>query len=548
MSELFPGPPEPLTAGAGRDPFPVHLLPESMVAILRSVAADFGVPIELTVGPFLSILSVAQGRSVVRIGATYAEPGQLWCISSASAGARKSPILKAARSPLIEIQEELMRGYLIEERMAQSKLKALQECVDKGQKQLNELLSRGAVTVTEAEDPSGSPAPAPVTVDLVEAALREAITRLEEFKESIPPAPKLWFDDPTSEALHDIIAAHPHVGVVIPEGQKILRKLREGKLELAPLLSAYSMETTSRELVSREVKTAHEPSMALLMMVQTAFLREALTDPLLLEAGFTDRPWYTVTPRYRVKPSESCRLDQLNSTGLHNSTEADRRWRRIIRWEVQRTLGLSDPLTFSLADDDALKTFQAEEALWLAAVNNHTYRRATALYKLCGQALRLAKTFAQLRLDSPDFASAVESIPDKLDPATRYPIHAEDITAGFALAWHSFLTIESLLSDEADTDARDEEVALEVLALVRRLSDQNPDYDYLLTPRMVARGTACRDMAEIGRVLARLVETNWAVAVSSPDRRRGQQILVRPDFPRWLSEYGYLPQDPSRAA
>ena len=547
MVERFSTPPAPLADPRG-DRFPVGSIPDPIRWIVADTCRDFGVPIEMGLGAFMGVLSTAQGRSVIRPSNTWSEPGQVWPAIAAEAGARKSPILKAARQPLITIQEELMAEYRRESRLQDARLAAQAKKVDALQTQLEAAVAKGAFNGIDVEhtmsgdgasgDSSGKGG---VDLALIEAALQQEIDLHEQMLDETPRAPKLWIDGPSSEKLHDLIAEHRHLGIVVPEGKKLLDALMAGHLEITTLLSAYSMETTSRELVTRPVRTAHEPSLAMLFMIQTEFLRAAANDPVLVNSGFIDRLLLSVVPRYRVNPVDVCTADLLLTKGLHNMTPADQFWNRLVRYEVLRTRGLAKPLTYGFKDADAVEVWRAYEAEWLAAKNDHAFIRETALSKLPGQALRAAKTFAQGRIDPLDPDAKFDPDPKPLNPEEVYPVSADDLMAGFAWAWNGFHNFERLVSDEWDTEAAEEQLSLKVLAAARRYADEDTYFTYAINAREAGRRIGGNpSVADLHRAFDRLVGAGWAIEWDPQDpRKTSRHILVRSDFVRWLVEYQY---------
>lgn len=542
---MFPTVPQPLGGGSADDhPFPLDNFPTALAEILECVAEDLGVPKELVVGPFLGVANTAQGRGVIRVNNAWAEPGPIYSLTAATTGARKTAVLRAARDPLIAIQAELERETRGDVAMAQARLDAQ---VDRVKALKNQLSSLGKATDAVSEFPTADVGANPdVNVTQVEAALQRELDILGEMQETLPSSPKLWFDDPTSEKLHDIIAEHPHAGIMIAEARDYLVKMMKGDVQLKSFLSAYSMETNSRDLVSRNVRSAIEPSMAAVLVTQTAFLRQILRNAELWDSGFLDRFLTLWVPRFLPPPVEVLRADQLQSRGLRNTSQADRMWDRYIRWEVRRTFPLGrETLTFGIGDDHAARRLDLHLEEVYARQNDGgsgaELGHGTILHKLGGQALRYARLCAQFRLDPPDFSAPMETQPALLDPSRIYPIGAKDVDAGFDTAWHSFRNVGQVLTLEFDQEEVLEQRSLAVLTVAKELVETDPQFDYILNARIVMRKRSKVSAAELEWAFTRLIETGWVRDVTSQiPRARSRHVVVRPDFLVWLLEYGYV--------
>jgi hypothetical protein len=93
-------------------PFPVAALPEAVADMCRAVSSNMQVPLELPCTVALGVLaSCCQRKTVVRIGADYFEPLNLFTLAIAQSGERKSPVFRILTAPVHEAQEDYIAKH-----------------------------------------------------------------------------------------------------------------------------------------------------------------------------------------------------------------------------------------------------------------------------------------------------------------------------------------------------------------------------------------------------------------------------------------------------
>ena len=158
--------------------WPRDVLPPDIQAYVNALAESTETPVEMAGMAVLAVLATAvQGKYRIRVKQDYFEPLCLWTCCALPPGSRKSAVLTAAVSPLVEwerLERERLEPAIAE---AESEEKTLQE-------RIKALRSRAA------KAPAG---------DL--DALMQEIKGLEARVPAIPALPRLWTSDVTPEHL-----------------------------------------------------------------------------------------------------------------------------------------------------------------------------------------------------------------------------------------------------------------------------------------------------------------------------------------------------------
>jgi hypothetical protein len=169
--------PVPLDAAVVPE-WPRDVLPPDIQAYVNALAASTETPVEMAGMAVLAVLATAvQGKYRIRVKQDYFEPLCLWTCCALPPGSRKSAVLTAAVSPLVEwerLERERLEPAIAE---AESEEKTLQE-------RIKALRSRAA------KAPAGD----------LDAIMRE-IKDLEARVPAIPALPRLWTSDVTPEHL-----------------------------------------------------------------------------------------------------------------------------------------------------------------------------------------------------------------------------------------------------------------------------------------------------------------------------------------------------------
>ncbi|HOH28216.1 MAG TPA: DUF3987 domain-containing protein [Candidatus Hydrogenedentes bacterium] len=169
--------PVPLDAAVVPE-WPRDVLPPDIQAYVNALAESTETPVELAAMAVLAVLATAvQGKHRIRVKEDYFEPLCLWTCCALPSGSRKSAVLDAAVSPLVEwerLERERLEPVIAE---AESEEKTFQE-------QIKALRSRaGKPDASEVDD------------------LTREITELERRVPVVPTLPRLWTSDVTPERL-----------------------------------------------------------------------------------------------------------------------------------------------------------------------------------------------------------------------------------------------------------------------------------------------------------------------------------------------------------
>lgn len=179
--------------------WPRDVLPPDIQAYVNALAESTETPIEMAAMAAMAVLATSvQGKYRIRVKQDYFEPLCLWTCCALPPGSRKSAVLTAAVSPLVEwerLERERLEPAIAE---AGSEEKTLLE-------RIKALRSRAA------KAPAG---------DL--DALMQAIKDLEARVPAIPALPRLWTSDVTPEHLAVLMQENDERMAVISDESGIL--------------------------------------------------------------------------------------------------------------------------------------------------------------------------------------------------------------------------------------------------------------------------------------------------------------------------------------
>ncbi|WP_422923674.1 DUF3987 domain-containing protein [Singulisphaera sp. PoT] len=101
-------------------PFPLDVLPASLVALIKDGAKTYPCPPDFIAAPALVAVGAAIGRSVLlQVKSSWLQPANLWVAVVADSGTAKSHALEAALDPITVINKELYIEHLEEKMKAE---------------------------------------------------------------------------------------------------------------------------------------------------------------------------------------------------------------------------------------------------------------------------------------------------------------------------------------------------------------------------------------------------------------------------------------------
>jgi replicative DNA helicase len=267
------GPPVPLDTGAAIEPFPVHALPPWLGAQVDAVAATSATPPDLAGVLGLAVLAtVAGGRVEVEPQAGWREGTNLFLAGVMEPGERKSAVFALMMAPLDE-HEKLLAEATLEDRM----LAAQRFRIAEARRTRAEKAAAGAEDQVAAEE------------DAVDAA--RAVAGI-----AVPPEPRLYTDDVTSEALAGLLAEHGGRMAVLSADPSMFAiaagRYSNGAANLEVYLKGHANDPLRVDRRGRPSERVDRPALTVGVTVQPAVLREAGRNAQFRGRGLLDRFLY----------------------------------------------------------------------------------------------------------------------------------------------------------------------------------------------------------------------------------------------------------------
>jgi hypothetical protein len=269
------GPPVPLDGGAAIEPFPVGALPPWLGAQVEAVAASSATPPDLAGVLGLAVLAtVAGGLVEVEPQAGWREGTNLFVAGLMEPGERKSAVFALMAAPLNE-HERLLAEATLEERM----LAAQRLRIAEARRTRAEKAAAGAEDQVAAE------------ADAADAAL--AVADID-----VPPEPRLFTDDVTSEALAGLLAEHGGRMAVLSADPSIFAiaagRYSNGAANLEVYLKGHANDPLRVDRRGRPSEHVDRPALTVGVTVQPTVLREAGRNAQFRGRGLLDRFLYSV--------------------------------------------------------------------------------------------------------------------------------------------------------------------------------------------------------------------------------------------------------------
>lgn len=357
--------PTPLDRAIDLLDFPVDELPESIAAMVRTVAESSQVNAGMAGAMALGALSAAAGGYVEvepRVG--YREPVNVWPLVIAEPGERKSSVSEAMAKPLHDLEQML----------AEQKAPLVAEA-----QTLKEIAEKAA---ERAKRDAGNAADAEKRIKLTADATGLAAAAAEM---TVPSLPRIIADDVTPEAMVSLLAEQKgKLAIISAEGG--LFNTFAGRYDSNPDLSAFlKAHAGDRIRVDRKGRPSefiNSPALTLALMIQPGVLATASGNKLFHDSGLMARFLYSwPTSRVGQREVDTQPLDQA-AQALYAQTITDLATRLRARDDVQ-VLTLTDD-----ADAERLRYAREVESR-LADGADLAHIRGWAS-KVVGAAIRIA--------------------------------------------------------------------------------------------------------------------------------------------------------------
>ncbi|WP_338072643.1 YfjI family protein [Halopolyspora algeriensis] len=224
--------------------------PRRLWAMVDAVAEAYQVPRDMPLLLILAILAASVGgRRRVRVAPDWAEVLAVYTAVALPSGERKSPVLKALQTPLLEFEKQLAE----EEAPRVARQRALR---DTRAKAVEKLKNKG---------------------DTSASALADLDTAVQELEGTdIPAMPRLLADDSTPEAMASLMAEQGgRLGVLSAEGglfSILAGRYTNGVPNLDLVLKSWSGDFCRVDRMSREPVTLSEPVLSIGLAVQPDIL------------------------------------------------------------------------------------------------------------------------------------------------------------------------------------------------------------------------------------------------------------------------------------
>ena len=258
--------------------FPVECLPKPLADFVAALAESTQTPLEMGGILSLSVLSTAfQSRYTVEIKSDWTQPLCLYTLAIASSGERKSPVMGALVSPILDYQEsrrEQERTLIAKNQAAKA---ILEINYNKAKSSYEKALEKGDNITKCKED--------------VIAAKEE----LEAFQEIYPF--QLLTDDSTQEKLVDTLEKHnSSITIQSTEGgvfTTMAGKYKHG-LDIDVYLKGFSGDAITVERIGRKGNYIRNPRMSMMLTVQPIVLESVMKNKEFEGRGLCSRFIYAM--------------------------------------------------------------------------------------------------------------------------------------------------------------------------------------------------------------------------------------------------------------
>lgn len=261
----------PLGARAALPVFPVDVFPPYIAAMIRGVAKEIQVPLDLPGGLALAVLSTAAGRRAeVAVRGRWREQVNLYIAVAMPPGSGKSPAFRVMLAPVFAAEKELREA-------AKGKIKQA------------ELDRRTAIATAEAKSRKAK------TEEEINAAV-DAARMAEEI--DIPVMPRLTADDVNPEQAATLMADQgERLAILSAEGTffEIIMGRYSGRPNLELVLKAHVGDRHPIDRRGRE-EFLEKPVLTIGLTVQPGMLRDIAAKKEMGERGALQRFLFNIPP------------------------------------------------------------------------------------------------------------------------------------------------------------------------------------------------------------------------------------------------------------
>ena len=264
--------------------FPLEALPGWLADFVAAEAEATQTPPDLAGTFALGMASAAAGgRASIEPSPGWSEQTNVFLAVAMAPGTRKSAVLRDLSAPIVERERELAENAGPEITAAASKRRIAES-----------RLSRIEKSAASETDPD---ARASLTAEA--AALAGEISRLR-----VPPAPRLFTNDATPEAIGSLLSEQGGVlSILSAEGGGIFEiiagRYGDGRPNLEVFLAGHAGDTLRVDRKGRPTEFVGRPALSMVLAVQPAVLARAGRNPDFAGRGLLDRFLYAV-PRNLV--------------------------------------------------------------------------------------------------------------------------------------------------------------------------------------------------------------------------------------------------------
>ncbi len=249
--------------------FPIESAPHYLADLCKAIALEVQVPIELPYFVAISVIAAAtNGKVEVVVKGRYKEQLSLYNIIGLGSGNRKSEVVRTLRSPLLEIESNLIAQVKPERSRQLSEQKTYEQALDGAQAKVR---SKG------------------VTPNLT-ADIEAARVKLDKCK--VMPLPKIFADNVTPEKHAALIAEQGSISIIEPEGGFFEGLSRYGNNKSAQvdyLNKSYGGEPFRVDRQGGDSIIAEQPHCVLHFSIQPHLVLAIRSNPDFMGTGFANR-------------------------------------------------------------------------------------------------------------------------------------------------------------------------------------------------------------------------------------------------------------------
>jgi hypothetical protein len=252
-------------------PFPVTALPKAITDMCSAVSKSMEVPLEMPSTVALGVLATcSQSKNIVRIGADYFEPLNLFTLAIADSGERKSPVFRILTEPVYTAQKDYIAIHEDEIENSEIDYSLLEEQLKEAKR-------------SKGDKPADS------------VRVRSLYAELRKFKRFV--APKLLVDDITSEKLIAVLDEQGGSVTIASAESGLFIDLRNkaatsGSFDV--YLKAYSGDSVDVKRIGRKGNSIENPRLSLILTCQTDVAASMVNNKTFRDKGLPARFLYAL--------------------------------------------------------------------------------------------------------------------------------------------------------------------------------------------------------------------------------------------------------------